>query len=140
MMNQRPISLATSGLVLFVLCIFPSVIASAQSTTATLSGTIEDQNGALVPGANVTVRNPGTGLNRQTTTNDVGYFSVPVLPPGVYKVSAQHDGFKIVQMEIVLNVGDQKVVQIPLHTGDVKEVVSVTGEVPLINESPAVGT
>jgi len=122
---------------LFALC---SLRVAAQSATATLSGTVEDQNGAVVPGATVTVRNPNTGLNRQTTTNDAGYFTVALLTPGTYTVRAQHDGFKIVQIDIVLNVGDQKALQIQLPTGDVKEVVNVTGEAPLINESPAVGT
>src|SRR5260370_403973 len=63
--------------------------ASAQSATATLSGTVEDQNGAVVPGATVTVKNPNTGLNRQTTTNDAGYFTVPLLSPGTYADCAE---------------------------------------------------
>src|SRR5574341_519821 len=142
MINQHPspFVLLLFAALLFALCAFPFAIARAQSATSTLSGTVEDQNGAVVPGATVTVKSPYTGLNRETTTNDAGYFTVPLLPPGAYTVRAQHEGFKIVQIDIVLNVGDQRVLQIPLQTGDVKEVVNVTGEAPLINESPAVAT
>jgi hypothetical protein len=141
--SQNPFPFALRSLqaaALFAFLLFPFAFASAQSATATLSGTVEDQNGAVVPGATVTVKNPNTGLNRQTTTNDAGYFTVALLTPGTYTVRAQHDGFKIVQIDIVLNVGDQKALQIQLPTGDVKEVVNVTGEAPLISESPAVGT
>ncbi|HEY2971572.1 MAG TPA: TonB-dependent receptor, partial [Pyrinomonadaceae bacterium] len=113
----------------------------AQTATATLSGTVTDQNGAVVPNANVTIVSNATGLKRDAVTNDGGDFTAPLLQPGAYTVRAQHDGFKIVQIDnVILNVGDRKTIQIALQTGDVTETVVVTGEAPLINESPAVAT
>src|SRR5262249_35554866 len=76
-----------------------------------------------------------------TVTNGEGFFTLPLLPPGTYTLRAEHEGFAQVLVEnVVLNVGDQKTLQIKLKTGDVKEVVNVTAETPLINESPAVAT
>ena len=79
----------------------------SQSATATLSGTVEDQSGAVVPGASVTVLNAATSLERQATTNDQGYFSISLLQPGSYIVTTKRDGFAAVQFKnVVLNVGD----------------------------------
>lgn len=120
-------------------CLLPT--AFAQTATGTLSGTVVDENGAVVSGVAVSVMNPATSLERNTTTNDAGFFTLPLLPPGTYTLTARRDGFKIIRAEnIVLNVNDERSLQIQMKVGDVKEVVNVTGEAPLINESPAVGT
>jgi hypothetical protein len=114
---------------------------SAQSASATLSGTVTDANGALVPGAKVTVTNPGTGLQRQATTNEHGSFTVPLLPPSTYTVSVESQGFAPAEVkDVVLNVGDQKALQIQLKAGDINGTVQVINEAPLIDESPAVAT
>ena len=124
-----------------VLFISSLVTAFGQSATATLSGEVVDQNGAVVPNAEVTVTNNGTGQARHATTNDSGNFTVPLLPPGAYTVSAQREGFAPVRIpEVILNVGDQKSLPIQLRAGSISEMVQVIGEAPLINESPAVGT
>src|SRR5215813_96657 len=115
--------------------------AHAQTATATLTGTVTDPNGAIIPGTLVTVLNQETAFERETITNQEGYFTVSLLPPGAYTVRAQHDGFMVIQIDkVVLNVGDQKSIPIQLKTGDIKETVNITGEAPLINESPAVAT
>jgi hypothetical protein len=140
-MNRRyALSLfVVSVFLLSAFCLLPS--AFAQSATATLSGTVQDEKGASVPGVSITIQNNATSMERQTTTNESGDFSAPLLPPGNYTLIARRDGFTAAEIRnIVLNVGDQKTVQIQLKVGDVKEVVNVTGEAPLINESPAVGT
>ncbi len=56
--------------------------AQAQATAADLSGTVVDPNGAVVPGANVTAKNLGTGITRSTTTGDDGSYRLIALPPG----------------------------------------------------------
>jgi len=94
-------------------CLLPS--AYGQSATATLSGTVEDQNGAVVPGAEVKITNPATAFSRQTTTNDSGGFTFPLLPPGTFTITTQREGFAPIRVEkIVLNVGDQKALRIEL--------------------------
>src|SRR6266446_3813302 len=141
MSRRHSCRFALRSLLVVALCALPFAFAAAQSATATLSGTVEDERGAVVPGASVTVINNATLLKRDAITNSEGYFTVPLLQPGSYTVRAQHDGFRIAQIDnVVLNVGDQKALQIPLKTGDIKETVNITGEAPLINESPAVGT
>src|SRR5260370_42568500 len=113
----------------------------AQSSTATLSGTVEDQNGAIVPGAAVTLVNRATGLQRETMTNDQGSFTIPLLQPSTYSVTVRREGFAPAQIQnVVLNVGDLKALKIQLKAGDVNATVQVTIEAPLIDESPAVGT
>src|SRR5260370_29456417 len=65
----------------------------AQSSTATLSGTVTDPNNAVVPGAHVTATNNGTGLNREATTSSSGTFTIPFLPPSTYTVLIKNQGF-----------------------------------------------
>ncbi len=131
---------ALRALLLLALCALPAV-AHAQSATATLAATITDQNSAAIPGVAVTVTNLATRLKREAVTNDEGSFTVPLLPPAIYTVGARRDGFAPVQInDLVLNVGDQKALKIELKAGDVNALVQVTGEAPLINESPAVAT
>src|SRR6266478_5416197 len=106
MKHRSPLSLATRVLVLLAICLISLSSAAAQSSTATLSGTVEDQNGAVVPGVSVTVQNVGTSAERQATTNDSGYFTVPLLPPGAYTITARRDNFTPLEIRnVVLNIG-----------------------------------
>src|SRR5260370_20128254 len=138
MTHHYPLPLALRSLLrvalLLALCALPFA-ALAQSSTATLSGSIVDQNNAVVPGVTVTVENTNTGLKRQATTSDQGYFTISLLQPGIYVVSTQAQGFAPVRVEnVVLNVGDQKALQIQLKAGDVNATVQVISDAPLINE------
>src|SRR5258708_1179228 len=120
-------------------CLLPTAL--GQSASATLGGTVGDQNGAVIPGVNITIKNADTGIQRETTTKDDGSFTVSLLPPGKYIVRARRDGFAPVDFpNVVLNVGDQKALQIQLKAGDINATVQVVNEAPLLNESPAVGT
>jgi len=133
--------LTTRFLTFLSVCALSFASTFAQSATATLSGTVIDQNGAVVPGANITVTNTATGLSRKAITNEQGSFSIPLLPPSTYTIGAEREGFAPLRVDnVVLNVGDQKALRIELKTGDVKAEVQVTSDAPLINESPAVGT
>ncbi len=108
---------------LFALWFAPSTFAFAQSSTATLNGTVVDEGGAFVAGANITAMNAGTGLRRQADTNSDGYFTIPLLPPGRYTVTGLHKGFSPVEVrDIVLNVNDQRTIQIQLKIGRVEVV------------------
>src|SRR5229473_5756198 len=114
---------------LLALLLLPFSFAAGQSTTATLSGTVEDEKGAVIPGANVAVINSATGLQRETTTNGEGYFVVPLLSPSSYKVRVERTGFAVVEVPtVVLNVGDQKALNIQLKVGQVGATVQVINE------------
>src|SRR6266404_3818028 len=139
MIHRSPFCL-TFVLVFLAFCSLPFA-AHAQSASATLSGTVEDQNGAVVPGATVTAENKATGLKRQATTNDEGQFTIPLLPPSTYTVTAQAGEFSPVQISnVVLNVGDQKALQIQLKAGDVNAVVTVEAEASIVRTDASVST
>ena len=145
-MNQRsPLQITVRSLTFICLLLLIAhcslLSAWAQSNTAKLSGTVTDTNGAVVPGVDVKVTDPATGLKRTATTNESGQFVVPLLPASTYSVLLQHGGFMTAEVNnVVLNVNDDKSLKIQLKAGDIKETVNVTGDTPLINESPAVST
>jgi len=116
--------------------------ARAQSVTASLGGTVVDENGAVVPGSKVAVISIAKGFQRTTTTKDDGTFYVPLLPPGNYTVKAEHDGFTTAELrDVVLNVNDQVTIEIKLKVGSIAgETVTVIDQASIINESPAVCT
>lgn len=114
----------------------------AQGATATLSGVVIDQAGAVIPGANIAVINIAQGFQRTTTTNDEGIFVVPLLPPGNYTVKAEHEGFTPAEFrDVILNVNDQRTIKLSLKVGNItNQTVDVLDSPTLIDESPAVGT
>src|SRR5262245_48643828 len=71
-----------------------AAVASAQTFRGTILGTVTDPNGALVTGAKVTVKNTSTGLERSTTTDDAGNYTVAELPIGSYEVRVEQTGFQ----------------------------------------------
>src|SRR5215218_5976958 len=100
--------------------------ARAQSPAATLGGTVLDENGAVVPGVEITVLSLSTAVQRHATTGGEGAFVVPLLPPGRYTLTAQRDGFATLEVKnIILNVGDRRAYTIILHIGAVGESVTI---------------
>jgi hypothetical protein len=98
----------------------------AQAATATLSGTVVDENGAVIPGASVAVSNASTGLQRRLLTDGVGRFNFPVLPPGKYTVRVVSEGFAPVEIrDPELNVNDHLAYRIELKVGGVGTYVLV---------------
>ena len=68
--------------------------ASAQVLYGSIVGTLTDETGAVVPKATVTVTNTSTGLSRQATTDETGYYSIPNLQEGTYDLSVSASGFR----------------------------------------------
>jgi Carboxypeptidase regulatory-like domain len=129
--------------VLFVLIVAGAALATAfaQSATATLSGAVVDEAGAVVAGAKIELTNLSAVLKRAATTSGEGYFSFPLLPPGTYTLQALREGFAPVEIKnIVLNVNDQQAIRIQMKVGQVGATVNVVESATLIRESPAVGT
>jgi hypothetical protein len=129
-----------NGLLLLLSMILLPLTAPAQTVTATLTGTVSDQNGALVFDVGITVSNAETGLRRQVTTSD-GFFSVPLLPPGKYTLTVRRQGFATLEVNnVALNVNDQLALRLRLQVGQISESVMVDGAALIQTESPAVGT
>ncbi len=117
--------------VVVVIC---SLAVFAQSNQGGISGTVVDQNGAVVPGATVTITNLGTQKSITLTTSESGVFSVRTLEPVTYSVRVEMNGFKQSIMERVkVDTATVATVNITLETGTVSETVSVTSDATLIN-------
>jgi len=124
---------------LFVfLLIAASDVAFAQSTTATITGTVTDASAAVLPGVDIVVTNEGTGMVRNALTNESGNYTVPLLPVGTYRVEADLAGFrKAVVRNITVQVDQKARIDLVLQVGQVSEVVDVTGQAPLIQTEDA---
>lgn len=101
----------------------------AQGTTGQISGTITDQNGAVVSGATVKVTNLETNLSRSTSTNSDGVYSFQILPPARYSVEVSASGFKTYKAEVSVNITQTTTFDAQVAVGDVGDVVTV--EAPL---------
>src|SRR5437867_7616512 len=106
----------------------------AQSSTATILGTVKDDTGALIPGASITVKHTEIGLTRTAISSETGDYNVPLLPVGAYEITTAMPGFKQdVRRGINLVVGQQAVIDLTLEVGAPEEKVTVTEEAPLVN-------
>ena len=110
------------------------VASAAFAQTAQLGGRITDASGAVVAGTEVTVRNISTGAERRTQTNEIGLYTVPLLPPGNYEVQVKHAGFKnIVRDGVQLDVDQRATVDFALELGAVTDRVEVSASVSRLN-------
>jgi hypothetical protein len=101
---------ATALLVLFSFPAFPQ-----SAGTGTLTGTLTDSSGAVVPAAAVIVHNGDTGADREVTSNGAGIYVATFLQPGHYEVSAIKPGFqKVVHQNLVLQVGQTLAIDMEL--------------------------
>src|SRR5258708_22318277 len=110
-------------------------------TLGTITGEVKDSTGAVLPGVTVTVVNKGTNATRATSSNEVGLFDFPALPPGVYTVKSELEGFKTVSRDLELQVQQTARVNFTLELGAVSESATVTGVSPLVETTNAtIGT
>src|SRR5438093_10761715 len=80
--------------------------ASAQVSTATIAGVVQDASGAVIPGVSITAKNVETGVTRMATTDEGGRYTIPELTLGDYEMEAQLPGFQTeVRSGITLTVG-----------------------------------
>lgn len=130
------ICLLTLGLVSSVL-----TSASAQTYTATLTGTVSDPQGGAVPNIKVVVTNQGTKLEYTAQTSATGAYTIPFLPVGNYVISIEATGFKkLVSNEIKLEVNQIARVDLSLQVGAVTEIVNVQDVAPILQtENVTVG-
>src|SRR6202521_4870490 len=123
--------------VVVIIGVLLSVSASGQVAGATLSGTIKDSSGAVVPQATVVIKNVATGVTTQLATNPDGFYTAANLLPGDYEVTISARGFNTERRTgISLTVGAQQVFDLALHVGSAtKEVIVVTAEAPAVQLS-----
>lgn len=113
-----------------------------QSPNGTISGLVVDSSGAVIVGAEILIANDATGLQYPGKTNGEGFYLVPNLPPGTYRLQVSRVGFKtLIKPDITLNVQDALAINFTLPIGAASEIVTVQGGAPLVNtENAAVST
>src|SRR5919108_4075083 len=131
----------STGLLLLAIALLPRGV-SAQTYTATLTGTVVDPGGAAVPKVQVVAVNQATKLEHKTETSEAGVYRLPFLPIGTYVVTAELSGFKkVVSSEIQLEVNQTARVDLTLELGAITDEVTVAGTSPILQtENPTVGT
>jgi Carboxypeptidase regulatory-like domain/TonB dependent receptor len=119
-----------------------AVCGNAQLNRGTLTGTVTDVTGAVVPACKITARNTATGAVYQTETNTNGQYSIPNTPTGSYELTFESAAFKRL-VRSGIDVGATEVVRVDttLEIGSVTESVQITAEAPrLQSDTPEVGT
>ena len=134
-MKWTPIALLRSVLLLALLI---ESAAFAQIETATIQGTVRDSSGSLIPGATVQFVQVATNQQRNTQTNEEGFFRSVPLRIGEYRVEVEADGFKrAVRQGVVLRLEQVAVLDITLELGAVTETVDVSAAAPLLETTRA---
>ena len=109
-----------------------------QGSGGSISGTVSDATGGVLPGVEVTITNVDTGQSRFLVTGDEGRYNAVELSIGNYEVRAELVGFQTaVRQGVGLQVGQEAVINLSLAVGEISEEVIVTGEAPLINTTSA---
>src|SRR2546426_4061867 len=129
-----------------IVVLFCSVVFSISpllygQANGSFSGTVSDKTGSVISGATVKVTSQGTGLSRETKTDDTGHYLTPLLPVGNYTIRVNSQGFKIIeQTDIRLQVNEQREVDFTLVPGSVTEAVEVSAtEVAVETSTPTLG-
>lgn len=118
------------SVVVFVLLPF---YANAQVSGATLTGTVTDSTGAILPNVQISIQNQATGEKRSVSADSAGFYSAPNLLPGNYDVTFSAPGFATtVQKGVVLTVGTQQLLNMKLQVGKVNEKVEVSDQPPAV--------
>src|SRR5689334_4538794 len=116
------------------LAILPLFAVGLFAQTASLTGRVTDSSGATIPDVNVSLINEATSTEFRTVTNTEGYYLVPSLPPAVYRLQIEKQGFKSVrQTGIELVVGQVGRVDITLQVGALSDSVEVNARAVLLD-------
>ncbi len=107
--------------------------AYAQTDTGTVTGTVEDTSGAVLPGTTIKLTNADTGAVLTATSSGDGNFSFPALPRGNYRVEGSHDGFQTTAQNFNLQVSQTQAITLHLAAGGASTVVEVTDAAPLVD-------
>lgn len=123
--------------VLLLLCAGAAVRAQQSAASAVLSGRVEDEAGAGVAGAAVTVTSGETGRSLSASCDAEGRYRFPLLAVGAYSLTAEAAGFQPARRELTLTLGQALDVPLRLTVGPVAETVDVTSDVPLVEAARA---
>src|SRR6266567_8114879 len=124
-----------------LLMLLTGVFAFGQEFRGSITGKVTDPNGAVVPGATVTVKNIETNVEATATTNEEGSYDFPVLKPGKYQLLVTKEGFKVESRpQIQVGVAAKLTIDAQLQTGTVAETVTVISTSALETGSVSTGS
>jgi hypothetical protein len=104
-----------------------SVAVLGQAEDGSISGTVKDATGAVIPGATVTAKNLATGVERAATTGNIGQYQIPALTPGNYQVTITLEKFRTYRTSTEVTVGSVSTVDAQLTVGQSSAVIEVVG-------------
>ncbi len=139
--SDRSNSRHMCALIAVLIFVLAGVSARAQSVTGDISGNVTDTNGAVVVGAQITIKNVGTGSVRHAVTDGHGEFRVAFLPVADYQIEAESNGFNKSTENFYLAVGQSLVKNLVLKVQGIQESVMVAegSELGIQTESAALG-
>lgn len=121
-------------ILLVTLCVSLGTGTAWSQGTTSLSGSVTDSSGAVIPGVDISLTNVGTNATRTTSTNETGAYVFAQVPPGTYKVEFKKEGFKtVVRDSVVLPIGTPQVLSVSLAVGEVAQSVLVEGGAVPVN-------
>src|ERR1019366_452358 len=124
---------AAGGLLAFLM-VCPNHAFSQGAGSGTITGSITDATGAVVPAANVSIRNTDTGIERKTQTSDAGVYTAAFVPPGHYSLEAGKPGFaSVLHKDLLLQVGQTLAINVALSVQATQQEVTVTGAAPVVD-------
>jgi hypothetical protein len=121
------------GVSLFSLAVLGAIACLAQAPVGSLTGTLHDASGAVMPGVAVTVTNQDTGLERKLETSAEGIFSAASLPAGNYRVKAMATGFRTFEQSTIVQTGQVTSLDLEMQVGAEAEVINVQAEGAQLN-------
>jgi putative hemolysin len=119
---------------LLIVSVSSSSSAYAQQITGSIAGDVKDEQGAVIPNADIKATNVATGFTRSAKSDANGAYNIQYLPVGGYTVTAEAAGFKkFVQQNIVIAVDQTQALNVTLAVGEATQTVEVTTAPPLVN-------
>ena len=134
--DMRSLITRTLSIVLVCAAAGTPSTATAQVTTATVSGAVTDIAGAVIPHVKVLATELATGVQTSAETNAQGEYTLPFLKAGTYNVVVDQAGFKTFKDEnLALSAGDHPILDVQLQVGETSQTVEVTAEAPLLDSA-----
>ena len=134
MSRKLLLALAPAVFLLSAAMLLPQLAVAQTSGSATITGTVKDPTGSVVPGASVTIRATETNFTRKLETGEAGIFTAAFIPPGTYEVEAAKTGFtSVLRKDITLQVGQTLSVDLQMAVQSTQTEVTVTGDAPVID-------
>lgn len=118
---------------IIAVCAIVSLLAAmpqawSQVTSGTITGTVKDSTGAVIPNATVTARESATGVVRQVQASSIGIYNIPGLPPGAYRLSATAAGFSLETSEVNLTLNQELRFEFHLQPGASTQQITVNAD------------